>query len=655
MKGLEAALRRVAAHPAAERLVLRGGLLTRSWVGAHRREADDLDLLGIDPADRADVHGILAEALARDAGDCAVFEVDTLETAATWENTSSPGVRASITARIDGAPRAVQIDVGFGDPMDPPPDWIALPAAGGPIRVLAVRPEIMLAWKLHGLFEHPDGRWRPKDLWDLRLLIRHAPLVPDLLPRALRVAFESRDTPVVVTTRLLDGDLGHSRSARVAWRGYRRAHPEVAPDHLAVAAEVADALRPHLVALFPPPRPAPPDDDGPFPTIEHLDEVLPAVAGRPEFSLTRRGPLTTLTYERDLKDTFPDPSGAPDAATARLWALRRECRGLTFDARGRLVARKLHRFFHLDSRPEAALAEVERWPGLRVLEKLDGSLLVPVPVDGAVLWTTRRGPSDIAEDAARFADAAGITAAVRPWLEGGWTPVFEWCSPTHRLVLAHPAPRLVLLALRHTRCGHYMPLAELHARAAEAGVEAVRDLGPAPDPLHALVAQIQAAQGVEGVVLRAADGRMVKLKSDAFRRLHQVVEHPELERPLWQALLHGQRDELEPALPEATRRQVAAYADRVEEALEEQAIWLEGIINEHRSLLKDLPRADGLRILATEHLGDLDPDLQALVFQAWPDHDPRAVVWASAARMARTARGLRRLKAGLGVPDWVLR
>ncbi|MCB9743676.1 MAG: nucleotidyl transferase AbiEii/AbiGii toxin family protein [Alphaproteobacteria bacterium] len=655
---LEAALRRVAADEAGRLLALRGSLLTRAWLGPDLRRAEDIDFIGLFPSDPERAEALLRRALAREAADGVRFDPETLRAWPTWEETDAPGLRVVVEAALEGARREVQLDVGFGDPMDPPPAPFPYPAEAGPIEVLAVRPETAVAWKLHGLFEFPNGRWRPKDLWDLRLMLEHVPLDPEVLGRAIHLAFTSRHTHLGVIQRLLDGEMGHSRSSRVAWRGFLRdAHGPVPEDKEPVLTWVAERLREDVSPLI---HAELRGDSAPelapgrrFPRVTCQGELMAAILGQPLFRAWHRGGFVSLTYELSDPDAFKDPEQAPDRREAWLRAARRECRGICFDAQGRLLARKLHRFFHVGEHPEATVAELARWPGLIALPKLDGSLLTPMIHEGALVWTTRRGPSPLAEEAGRYAaaseaDYAGLNHELHA---EGFSLCFEWCSATHHLVVRHVTPSLVLLVARHRVEGFYLPHDALVARAKRHGVPVVTPL-PAPlPPLEQLIAEVKGWRGREGLILRAEDGRMAKLKSDWYRRLHACVEHPEQERPLWATLLHGDQEALLPLLREPHRQAVLEFAQAVRGALEAEQDALEAELARARPVAA-LPPEDQRRALAALW-NPLHPDRRALLFQAWTDGTPLAeLIHALALRRTRSPKGLARLRAWLHVPDW---
>jgi hypothetical protein len=241
-----AILRRLARSSQVEALVLRGGLMMRRWSGPVPRPVEDLDFLARFPFDAEDTVARLEAVLRADVEDGYGFGA--LRSEVIWAETPFPGVRVHLETRVPGVaePYALRIDTGFGDPMDPEPTWTEYDVGEGfAARVLACRPETLLAWKLHGLFERGKGRFRPKDLFDVYLLTRYAPLEHALLPRALRLAFASRGDSLELMERLMSGEFGRSPWSLEKWARYRQSQPEGRPEALAdVVAAVATTLRP---------------------------------------------------------------------------------------------------------------------------------------------------------------------------------------------------------------------------------------------------------------------------------------------------------------------------------------------------------------------------------------------------------------------------
>lgn len=114
--------------------------------------------------------------------------------------------------------QTLQIDIAANDPLaDRPVDTRVLTQSGDRIRVNTISIETATAWKLHGLFEHLNGAWMTKTLWDLYVFCKTQTMNHDILKSAIQLAFSSRLDPIVCLKRLLYGDFGRSRKSRKKW------------------------------------------------------------------------------------------------------------------------------------------------------------------------------------------------------------------------------------------------------------------------------------------------------------------------------------------------------------------------------------------------------------------------------------------------------
>lgn len=235
-------LRRLARSPARSRLILRGSLITARWWPARR--ADDLDLLDLEPWDEAALRRLARDITASADDETSFHEVGE---GLIWADTPRPGLRLTLRGVAPAGPATLQVDIGFGDPLAAPPE----PFSHGGAEVLAVRPEVMVAWKTHGLFElGPRGRWRPKDLLDLVELLARAPLEREVLREALALAFRSRDTPLGdLRAMVRDPTWGASRGSVRKWARFCRDQPGAPEDLAGLLARARAALAP-LVALL---------------------------------------------------------------------------------------------------------------------------------------------------------------------------------------------------------------------------------------------------------------------------------------------------------------------------------------------------------------------------------------------------------------------
>jgi hypothetical protein len=212
-------LRRAIQHPAASKLVLRGSILTRALCGQKARKPQDVDYLLLEQPFDAERIEKLALEISRipDQNTDLMLE----STKIIWADTPYPGLRASLIGRVfDGELQVLQVDFACDDPLSMPPRMLEIEGIG---QVLTCAPETLFAWKLHGLIEFGRGRWKPKDLFDLDLMLSNLEFDQSELVKAIDLAFSSRDMHVkdLMDFRTRDSWGCSSRSGRTKWRSFQ--------------------------------------------------------------------------------------------------------------------------------------------------------------------------------------------------------------------------------------------------------------------------------------------------------------------------------------------------------------------------------------------------------------------------------------------------
>jgi hypothetical protein len=188
--------RLLAAAP--DRWLLKGGLALDLRLGTRARTTKDMDLARGDSEDAATADLLAAQAL--DLGDYFIFAAE--RTNALDALLDGAAVRYRVMAELAGRRfEEVVIDIGFGDPVDPP-DIVSGPAllnfAGiEPIAIPVVSLDQHVAEKIHAYTRiYSDGRTssRVKDLIDLVLIRSSDAFVAGRLRAAIRITFERRGT-----------------------------------------------------------------------------------------------------------------------------------------------------------------------------------------------------------------------------------------------------------------------------------------------------------------------------------------------------------------------------------------------------------------------------------------------------------------------------
>lgn len=317
-----------------------------------------------------------------------------------------------------------------------------------------------------------------------------------------------------------------------------------------------------------------------FPEIRHINDVLPAVKDREEFVIAERDFGTVINYMVAFPDTFK--MEGPDDL---MGAIRRECRGLIFDKEGLIMSRPFHKFFNVNEKEETQSHRLDLTRAHIVLDKLDGSMVRPVLLNGDIRLATKMGVTDIAIEAEKLLDADQLS-----WLgwmmEEGYTPIFEYVAPTNKIVVEYAEPKLILTAVRETVTGEYWGIRQFAAP-----FEIVR----VDSSIHDFDAFLQFKQdetGREGDIIRFADGHMVKVKNSWYVQIHKTKDIVAVDRNIVELILNETIDDTKPLL-DATDR---ARVDAVEAAFWEAFRNAEGRIQGLESLARTIYGGNKKRI-----------------------------------------------------------
>lgn len=219
-------LRRMTAN-SPEHFIVRGGILMRLWLGDAARPTLDLDFAATTQFDKRwsmeTIRTLLSQCVADDE---AVVRSDDLCFEEIWAETPSPGYRIKVPIQYGTRVVTQDVDVGYHDPIVPPPVPTELKLGEGrPIPLYAVTKETNFGWKFHELFE--KSTWHSKHLYDLYAMICRCEFDRDTLVRSIRVAFESRGTPFWRIGRLFSGEFGCSRDRAKNWPRFRKKYSQL--------------------------------------------------------------------------------------------------------------------------------------------------------------------------------------------------------------------------------------------------------------------------------------------------------------------------------------------------------------------------------------------------------------------------------------------
>jgi RNA ligase len=292
-----------------------------------------------------------------------------------------------------------------------------------------------------------------------------------------------------------------------------------------------------------------------FPQIKTIDDVLPHIAGNENFSVNRKDDYIVIDYILNTPDLFHNP-------------VEKECRGIIFDAEtGKLLRRPLHKFFNLNERPESSSENIDFSQPHSILEKLDGSMIVPFfRPSGGLIWGSKAGETFLTPQVEEFVNAhPEYDEFARMAIETSYTPIFEWCTRKNRIVIDHIEDRLVLIAVRDNAFdGNYGTYDELKRFSRQYNIEVVPRLERPFETLEALATMTKGLEGMEGFVVAFDDGLRIKIKADQYVLHHKAKDTFNLEKNVLAIIFNSQGDDFRQLLAPLDRERFMRFENDVD-------------------------------------------------------------------------------------------
>jgi hypothetical protein len=197
--GLERLLYRLVAAGHGDTFVLKGAMLLALWQDVPGRPTRDIDLLGFGTVSHDRLRDVFASVCNADVIDDGLrFDPESIQTDDIRDDQEYHGIRLRLAGFLGKARIAIQIDVGFGDAVTPPPESIEYPAIldfPSP-QLRAYHPATAVAEKLNALVELGIMNSRMKDFYDMHLILTHMDIEEEILRAAIRETFRRRKSEI---------------------------------------------------------------------------------------------------------------------------------------------------------------------------------------------------------------------------------------------------------------------------------------------------------------------------------------------------------------------------------------------------------------------------------------------------------------------------
>lgn len=320
-----------------------------------------------------------------------------------------------------------------------------------------------------------------------------------------------------------------------------------------------------------------------FPTIEHLDQVREAISGRDDFYIAERDGHYIANYLVQYHDTFPNPfeEGISVSEKTRRMILR-ECRGIIFDANGKIIRRPFNKFFNYGEKQDE-LGMFDFTQDHVVCEKYDGSLIAPYIVNGKMIFGTKMGNThlvplvdDFLKDKNNYKDFAN------EMIEYGVTPMFEICTRKQRIVIDYPEDKLVLTAMRNMISGEYISLESMRNVAENFDIPVMNTYGTVDD-IDAFMQKVSALEDIEGYVIRFGNGLQCKMKASLYLMLHRTLDGLSSEKNAIQLILEDRLDDAKPLLADYIRNGVEKFSDDLNRHIQKIVNYIVDVVSDAKT------------------------------------------------------------------------
>jgi predicted nucleotidyltransferase component of viral defense system len=250
---LERFLYRLSCSEYRERFILKGAMLLTAWGGGvAQRLTRDADLLGFGDSSISGVRQVFRDICRVEVPDDGVqFGVDSILVDTIRAQQEYAGVRVELRASLAGAVVRVQVDVGFGDAVDPTelmfPSLLDFPQPS----LRAYTRENAIAEKFEAMNKLGMANTRMKDYFDIWHLSHRFDFIGIELARTNAATFMRRGTPLPTGVPLgLSLEFAGDRLKQTQWRAFwkKAVRRELVPELPEIVSDIGEFLMPAVTA-----------------------------------------------------------------------------------------------------------------------------------------------------------------------------------------------------------------------------------------------------------------------------------------------------------------------------------------------------------------------------------------------------------------------
>lgn len=214
--------------------MLKGALLFRVWSAEDSRATRDIDFLAYGDNSIDSLTEIVKEIIAVNGDDGIVFDLDSIDAQLIKEDADYEGVRVVFRAYLGKAVSRMQLDIAFGDVVNPQPETGLYPTVLGHAApdLLLYPPETVFAEKLEAMINLGSLNSRMKDFFDLWRMAQQFEFDGAELLNAVSNTLSNRKTEALPYS-VLKSELTNSSDKQKQWAGFLEKSQLLAPHSFA--------------------------------------------------------------------------------------------------------------------------------------------------------------------------------------------------------------------------------------------------------------------------------------------------------------------------------------------------------------------------------------------------------------------------------------
>jgi predicted nucleotidyltransferase component of viral defense system len=224
--GGERLLYRLSKSQFADRFILKGATLLLVWLGEPIRPTKDVDLLGFGDTSADALKQVFISLCAVEVPDDGLkFLAYSIRIEPIRNDQAYGGMRVKLMAMLGNIRIPLQIDIGTGDAVVPPPEMLEYPPLLGfpPAWIRAYRPETSIAEKTEAMVLLGRANSRMKDFFDIHQLAETRTFDGETLRQAIAATFERRGIEVPTERPLgLTEEFADNAQKQVQWAAFVR-------------------------------------------------------------------------------------------------------------------------------------------------------------------------------------------------------------------------------------------------------------------------------------------------------------------------------------------------------------------------------------------------------------------------------------------------